>query len=452
MKRKIFNILLIVSMLIVILLGFTGCGEKNKGNANDSTKQSSSESKTTQNYNKIDMSEVTGVGNFSCGLALVYKDKKYGYIDKEGNIVVDFLYTKGDSFTDDGFASVTKDGKQITLYKINDEINEYDFKVERSSITLKEFNDGLALVCKDGKYGFINKKGEIVLDFQYSRARAFSNERAWVKDENDNEFFIDTTGKKVIELKDLYCIQDFYDGIVAVSRTSKAGSGEYYINTNGERISEIYDTCYFSRDGMAMIQQNKKYGFIESSSGKLVVEPIYDFGTSYYESGLAPVQKDGKCGFIDKQGNVVIDFKYKYANSFNYNTWSGEEKGRATAYVTKDNDSNCYIDIDENEYGSALFFTEGLAYTTKNGKYGYIEKDGNTVIDYQYTSAGNFKNGLAPVKLNGKWGYIDKIGKMVIETDYDKINEFSDGLAKVEKNKKIAFINTKGEVVLGNID
>ncbi len=229
MKRKIFNILLIVSMLIVILLGFTGCGEKNKGNANDSTKQSSSESKTTQNYNKIDMSEVTGVGNFSCGLALVYKDKKYGYIDKEGNIVVDFLYTKGDSFTDDGFASVTKDGKQITLYKINDEINEYDFKVERSSITLKEFNDGLALVCKDGKYGFINKKGEIVVDFQYSRARAFSNERAWVKDENDNEFFIDTTGKKVIELKELYCIQDFYDGIVAVSRTSKAGSGEYYI-------------------------------------------------------------------------------------------------------------------------------------------------------------------------------------------------------------------------------
>ena len=48
----------------------------------------------------------------------------------------------------------------------------------------------------------------------------------------------------------------------------------------------------------------------------MVISPCYDDGNEF-ESGLALVKKDGKFGYIDKNGNVAIDFKFDYGSDFN---------------------------------------------------------------------------------------------------------------------------------------
>ena len=53
------------------------------------------------------------------------------------------------------------------------------------------------------------------------------------------------------------------------------------------------------------------------------------------------------------------------------------------------------------------------------------------VIAPQYEAAGLFDDGLAPVKQNGKWGYIDKTGKTVIPFQYDIAGLFNEGFALV---------------------
>ena len=78
-------------------------------------------------------------------------------------------------------------------------------------------------------------------------------------------------------------------------------------------------------------------------------------------------------------------------------------------------------------------------------KYGFIDKQGNTVIPCKYDYAGSFSEGLALVVLKSKWGFIDKQGKIVVPFQYDYARSFSNGLAWVGLNGKWGYINTRGD-------
>jgi hypothetical protein len=63
-------------------------------------------------------------------------------------------------------------------------------------------------------------------------------------------------------------------------------------------------------------------------------------------------------------------------------------------------------------------FSDGLAAVKLNGKWGYIDKDGKTVISPQFDQAVPFQNGLAQVVVRSsppKFGYIDRTGKYIWE-------------------------------------
>lgn len=87
----------------------------------------------------------------------------------------------------------------------------------------------------------------------------------------------------------------------------------------------------------------------------------------------------------------------------------------------------------------------------QDGKYGYIDKKGNVVIEPQFIDAYAFDEGIALVKLENKlYGFIDEEGQLVIEPIYAFAKPFREGLAPVKLNHdgKIQFIDQKwyGEV------
>ena len=73
-------------------------------------------------------------------------------------------------------------------------------------------------------------------------------------------------------------------------------------------------------------------------------------------------------------------------------------------------------------------FSDELACVEKNGKFGYIDKNGQEVIPFIYDIGGDFNDGLACVEKDGKYGYIDKTGDEVIPIIYDLGDHFSEGL------------------------
>lgn len=284
-------------------------------------------------------------------------------------------------------------------------------------------NSGLFVIREggtNGKYGFIDKTGKVVIEPRYDYAEPFSDGLAKVKTNGQTEF-IDATGK-----------------VAFVSPTNRVGSF-------GNGFARVYD------GGLN--------GVIDKT-GKIVVAPKYFFLESLEDGLRYAISPDNTRCFIDAAGNVVIgNLPYQTARSFS--------DGLA---VVKNNDPETgerrcgYIDKTGKEvialqYEEADPFEEGLACVMVNEKLGFIDKSGKMVIeprfDKYYTDDAwlmplsyGFSEGLAPVAIGRKMGFVDKKGKMVIDTKYDEVCPFSDGLASVKVDEKWGYIDKKGQYVI----
>ena len=84
----------------------------------------------------------------------------------------------------------------------------------------------------------------------------------------------------------------------------------------------------------------------------------------------------------------------------------------------------------------------------RNGRYGYITRDGSVAIQPQYQSAITFSEGLAGIQRDGKWGFIDLSGKIAVKAKFDSCRPFAHGLAVVEHGDSKQYIDKDGKVVI----
>ncbi len=166
--------------------------------------------------------------------------------------------------------------------------------------------------------------------------------------------------------------------------------------------------------GLYRIEENGKWGFIDST-GRMVIPATYDDSFYEFSEGLAAVQVGKKWGYIDAVGRMVIAPQFDGACSF---------KGGLAA-----------VHVGEFEKGK--------------GKWGYIDKSGRYVLkphdDFSYLG---FDSDRMPVENNGKRGYIDRTGRQVIPAIFGTAAPFSEGLAWVESDTVIGFIDPQGKLVI----
>lgn len=184
---------------------------------------------------------------------------------------------------------------------------------------------------------------------------------------------------------------------------------------------------------------NGKWGFTDTN-GNIVIPATYDNAIDYCE-GLAAVEIDGKWGFIDRRGNMVIPTKYDEVWIFSEGLAPVKINGKWGVINKNDNL------IIPAKYIYRLDFSDGLAQIRIGDKFGFIDKNDNIVIPAKYDSARGFSEGLAAVWVNDKAGFIDKSGNMVIPAIYDNAYFFEDGEAEVELNDRTFYINKNGNEV-----
>ena len=83
----------------------------------------------------------------------------------------------------------------------------------------------------------------------------------------------------------------------------------------------------------------------------------------------------------------------------------------------------------------------------KEKLWGYIDSNGEMVIEAKFHDAWNFHEGLAVVKMDWARGYIDTEGKYVIEPKYQYAGPFHDGKAKVMLDDVWEYIDHEGKKV-----
>lgn len=95
----------------------------------------------------------------------------------------------------------------------------------------------------------------------------------------------------------------------------------------------------------------------------------------------------------------------------------------------------------------------------EGAKYGYIGRSLQLEIALEFENAMDFSDDMAAVKKDGKWGYINKNGVKAIPCEFDSCASadamgndcafaFSGGLAPVSKDGKFGIINKKAESVV----
>ena len=152
--------------------------------------------------------------------------------------------------------------------------------------------------------------------------------------------------------------------------------------------------------------------------------------------GLSKVGKDGKVGYVNNKGEVVIKLEYAEGLTF-HDGVTAVRKETKWMYI----DSNG-VAITEAIYEDALPFSNGFAAVAKGGQFGFINTKGKVVIPYQFSNARSFSEGLAPAaNAKGFWGYIDIVGNWMIKPQYDFTDSFENGEARVMKGDKVFWIN-----------
>ncbi|MBW4615006.1 MAG: WG repeat-containing protein [Desmonostoc vinosum HA7617-LM4] len=293
------------------------------------------------------------------------------------------------------------------------------------------FSEGLAEVRVNGKWGYIDKTGTIVIQPKFDETQAFSEGLAIVWIAGENTGYIDKTGNYVIDPRFAKgSTGKFSEGLARLCLASTCG----YINKTEFVIDRKFLAGGDFSEGLAAIKDGDKWGYIDKT-GSAVIKPKFDNAGNFYE-GLAVVKIGDKWGYIDKTGNVVIK------PQFDDKGYSSFSEGLA---VVKIGDKWGYIDKTGNVVIKPLFddafdFAQGLARIQSGEKFGFIDKTGNVVIKPQFDNAGSFFEGLARVKSGDKWGYIDKTGKVIIEPQFDDAGYFSEGLVWVTSGNKSGYI------------
>lgn len=349
-------------------------------------------------------------------LAQVRLNDKFGYIDTSGKEVVPVIYddvgdygiiedsgTWGDNLIPVNIGKSNPTQIEPPKPRIAIDPRSASDSIENSSlyIQLGSSGDEQGLSNGDGKWGYCNASGVLVIPTQFTKASPFSEGRAAVEIEG-RWGYIDTAGKIV--------------------------------------IPAIYEKAEAFSEGYAAVQKNDHYGYINTQGEEVIKFQYYSAGS--FKNGCARVfekndrnkkRKDIACWAINKKGERVTSDNYDIESDFSDGlavfSLSNLEPYAAVRYGIITTEGKI---LTPPIYDEIWGFTDGLAKvmvykSTEDLReaypaYGYINKQGKEVVKPKFATAEQFQFGITVVS---------------------EIDDTDDGWSKH------ALINTKGEFVLG---
>lgn len=306
--------------------------------------------------------DYTFASNFTDGRAFVKINyDKAAYIDIRGDIVIELpstfkfttdahyengmMYYSDVSFKEGVVKYFDKDKSKYGLMDINGEpVSQYRYD------RIYPFYDGKAVAEMDGKLVTINPMGEVIIELPFTKLPSQGSVVAGGSDYS------------------LAYVPGFRNGVmVGYNDLGEMGA----VNDRGEMIIEFgrYDGIYDAHDGYLKVMKETKDDFIHgivTLEGKELIAPLYRglFGYSENRMLYMPDMMKNQFGYFDELGQVAIEPRY---------------------------------------FEDASGFSDGLAQVEINrngqGNTGFIDKNGDVVIQPTYSYAGNFSNGYTYVKM-----------------------------------------------------
>gem|GEM_PF-6336223 len=333
------------------------------------------------------------------------------------------------------------------------------------------------LIASDtrGKYGCINRLGEVAIPFEWDRIDPFDTAgRAWVSRTSETAL-IDTSGR-IIESYPFSFLPPFNArGIARTWKSHEISWSWGLVNRAGDEVAAPkWDSIEpFDDNGFAVVRlladnrQTRRYGVI-NETGQLLFEPIWleihrlrerptgayvgDTKQKIFDSkGWCCVSGESGWGWIDRNGFVVSPLKWKSAWSFT----EFDDRSESLARVSDENgfgfiNRHGDVVIPTKFRQAGVFDADGLASAAvgdkDHEKHGWINTLGEFVIEPEWDDVGRFApNGLARVCRNGKWGCIDREGRIRVEPKWYSVAVWNDWWNQPWRNDGIHVVSYSPE-------
>ncbi len=379
----------------------------------------------------------------------ITENNKVGFINSEGNVIIPPKFIQAGNFSNQ-LAEARTDG----LYGYINKKGEFEIKPQFEFAL--PFSEEHAIVYQNARPLVINKTGKVIIDNpNFVFISNFENDLALVTTSTEKKGFINSKGNLIIDTV-LNDVRNFWEGLAVVYGSDfsnqKAVSKVGVIDTKGNFIVPFgkYTDINSFNEGYAIAEievsdGNKK--FVIDKRGKVIVE--------YTEKNHISM------GDYVQSGSVKMSM---------YEHWKKEDAGVSfssdkmyTGYMNLKGE----IFINDTQYRYGSDFSENRVFLSKGNsyhKYYLLDEKGKQVSDELFAKVANegFKNGFAVVEKNAHWGIINKEGEFVVEPIFNEIStEIKDDLFLFTGGKKegefdFSFLkegmygiaNLKGEIIL----
>lgn len=311
-------------------------------------------------------------------------------------------------------------------------------------------NESKIYPVKIGDYwGYVTNTGKYLVNPSFETAGFFHCGLARIV-KDGKVGYINTKGKIVITPK----YEDGTDFTEGRAFVVMEGESPVCINTSGKiqyTCPDWADRVSVYKDGIATVATfNNEIAYMDKTGKEFFSRA--NNGYSFSE-GLAWRQDTTSTGYIDTKGRLIFELPQGKMSAFYTNDHSNSSFRDGMAAVKGENNKYGYIDKNGNllidfEFEEANHFSEGVALVKIGGKYGFIDKKGEFVINPQFISARSFQGGLAAIKLGSSWGYVNHSGTIAISPTYFDACDFIGGYALVVQDNKVGIIDSKGKMVV----
>jgi len=210
----------------------------------------------------------------------------------------------------------------------------------------------------------------------------------------------------------------FHDGRLRV--LDRKGRG-YFVDQSGDEISKHFPEARDFHNGVAVVGIGRLwppllYGTI-GTNGKYIMWPSYE-EIRDYKNNYARVRKNGKYGYIDRNGNERVPPMWDVAEDFDADGLAFVRSLNPVAAAMIDRSGQQVVQLPLNCTLARSYSEDLLAVRAEKLGWGFVDREGHWVIAPQYFDVGDFCNGVAPVrKALDAWVFIDCDGKEVLSVE-----------------------------------
>ena len=436
--------------------------------------------------------------DFIDNYAKVIKGGKYGIVFCDFKVSIDSLcrceeYKEGVGFVTE-FKEIVQplyDDIEIIHKKIDCLYSPYDLYFKEKLLETKQIT---IFICTLGEMQYVcDSNGTIVY-----KSPCVTNRQKDLKIVQKNNYYGIVNSQENIIIPCLYdsVYIEQASGIIITNfgYMNEYGKHIVYINDDNLLLSSKYRRIDEFINGVAIvdmvIDKKLKYGLV-NSQGEEILPPIYSF-IKRLSNGMFKCGLNGRVGILNESGKYIIPNQFLFVRDFenglsliaksvdgtytkgsireySYMDWEGNIILSSCSYISKQSEGLSVV-CRKGEWGffniieRKITKVEGASYVgllhddlamakfggtcVIGGLWGFVNRNGEIVINPKYDYVFNFSEGIAAVKVGDKYGFIDTIGVLIVPCEYDEVvSSFENGEGKLVKGGRMYVFNRSGEMV-----